>query len=134
MVIVRSSYPSSTRAWRVLWMPTMATSWNGCCAIGDTDLLRRGCATRRSPAHLPSIWRHAPLPSPVTITTADGVDLAGDLWLPAGASGSDPVPGVVMSHGFSATRAMALPAFAAAFAAAGIAVCLYDHRPRRVRR
>ena len=33
-----------------------------------------------------------------------------------------------MSHGFSATRAMALPAFARAFAEAGLAVCLYDHR------
>jgi fermentation-respiration switch protein FrsA (DUF1100 family) len=67
-------------------------------------------------------------PSPATITTVDGVDLVGEVWLPAGASAADPVPGVVMAHGFSATRAMALPRFAAAFAAAGIAVCLYDHR------
>ena len=69
-----------------------------------------------------------PSPHPITITAADGIELDGDLWLPVGASAADPVPGVVMSHGFSATRAMALPRFAEAFAAAGIAVCLYDHR------
>lgn len=65
---------------------------------------------------------------PITISAADGTELDGELWLPAGASAADPVPGVVMSHGFSATRAMALPRFAEAFATAGIAVCLYDHR------
>src|SRR4051812_34647569 len=70
----------------------------------------------------------SPLPTSISILTVDGVPLAGDLWLPDGASAAARVPGVVMSHGFSATRAMALPRFAAAFAAAGIAVCLYDHR------
>lgn len=67
-------------------------------------------------------------PTPITITTTDGVVLAGELRLPEGASAAAPVPGLVMSHGFSATRTMALPRFAEAFAAAGIAVCLYDHR------
>ena len=69
-----------------------------------------------------------PTPLPITVTAADGTELDGELWLPAGASAAAPVPGVVMSHGFSATRGMALPRFAEAFAAAGIAVCLYDHR------
>jgi fermentation-respiration switch protein FrsA (DUF1100 family) len=69
-----------------------------------------------------------PTPAPITILATDGVELAGELWLPTGATAAAPVPGVVMSHGFSATRAMALPRFAEAFAAAGIAVCLYDHR------
>jgi uncharacterized protein len=69
-----------------------------------------------------------PSPMPLAIRTTDGVELAGELWLPERASADSPVPGVVMSHGFSATRAMALPRFARAFAAAGIAVCLYDHR------
>ncbi len=67
-------------------------------------------------------------PTTVSFTTDDGVALEGDLWLPPTATASAPVPGVVMSHGFSATRAMALPGFAAAFADAGIAVLLYDHR------
>ncbi len=70
----------------------------------------------------------APSPTTVPIPAADGTTLAADLWLPEGASSERPVPGLVMSHGFSATRHMALPSFAEAFAAAGIAVCLYDHR------
>jgi cephalosporin-C deacetylase-like acetyl esterase len=67
-------------------------------------------------------------PSPVTIPAEDGTPLRGDLYLPEGASSASPLPGLVMSHGFSATRTMALPAFAEAFRDAGIAVCLYDHR------
>ena len=66
--------------------------------------------------------------NPVTISATDGVELAGDLWLPGPASADSPAPGLVMSAGFSATRTMALPRFAEAFAAAGMAVCLYDHR------
>ena len=61
----------------------------------------------------------------VSIETADGVILAGWLYLP---DGDTPVPGVVMNHGFSATRHMGLPGFAEAFASAGMAVLLYDHR------
>ena len=98
--------------------------------MGGTDLLRRGTPRGVPPAHLPSIDPVTSVPRllPITITAADGTELDGDLWLPAGASAAAPVPGVVMSHGFSATRGMALPRFAEAFAAAGIAVCLYDHR------
>ena len=58
----------------------------------------------------------------------DGFTLEGDLHLPDPALHPGPVPGVVMSHGFSATRRMGLPAFAEAFADAGFAVALYDHR------
>ena len=58
----------------------------------------------------------------------DAFELVGDLHLPDSASPASPVPGIVMSHGFSATRRMGLPAFAEAFAAAGFAVALYDHR------
>jgi fermentation-respiration switch protein FrsA (DUF1100 family) len=68
------------------------------------------------------------VPNTISITTTDGVELVGELWLPDEASAEAPVAGVVMSHGFSATRGMALPRFAEAFARAGIAVCLYDHR------
>ncbi len=58
----------------------------------------------------------------------DDFELVGDLHLPNTATAESPVPGIVMSHGFSATRKMGLPAFAQAFAAAGFAVALYDHR------
>lgn len=60
--------------------------------------------------------------------TVDGLALHGDLHRPDPALHPGPVPGIVMSHGFSATRRMGLPAFAEAFAAAGFAVALYDHR------
>jgi hypothetical protein len=70
----------------------------------------------------------SPAPIPTTVLLADGVELDADLWLPAAASAASPAPGVVMSHGFSATRHMALPSFAEAFATAGAAVLLYDHR------
>ena len=52
--------------------------------------------------------------------------LRGDLYVPADANG--PVPGVVMSHGFSAVKEMGLPSYAETICAAGIAVLLYDHR------
>jgi fermentation-respiration switch protein FrsA (DUF1100 family) len=58
----------------------------------------------------------------------DDFELVGDLYLPETASQDSPAPGIIMSHGFSATRAMGLPAFAEAFATAGYAVALYDHR------
>ena len=65
--------------------------------------------------------------SPVAVELAGygGVTLRGDLWLP---SVPGPAPGVVMAHGFSAVRTMALPEYAEAFATAGLAVLAYDHR------
>lgn len=65
-------------------------------------------------------------PIPVSFPAAHGTVLRGDLYLPAAAAG--PVPGVVMAHGFSATRRMGLAGFASAFCAAGHAVLVYDHR------
>ena len=57
-----------------------------------------------------------------------GVTLRGWLYLPEGAGPTTPVPGVVMAHGFSATKEMALAAYAEAFCAGGLAVLVYDHR------
>jgi dienelactone hydrolase len=51
---------------------------------------------------------------------------AAYLYRPPGAEGD--VPCVVMAHGFSGTRDDALPAFAERFAAAGLAVVLFDYR------
>ena len=54
--------------------------------MGGTDLLGLGCATRRALPHLPSIPRMEPTPAPITILATDGVELAGELWLPTGAT------------------------------------------------
>ena len=54
-----------------------------------------------------------------------GVVLRGELHLP---DGNGPHPAVAMAHGFSAVIDMALDAYAAAIAAAGVAVLMYDHR------
>lgn len=67
-------------------------------------------------------------PTPLQIQTEDGLVLRGDLYVPTDATPERPVPGVLMSHGFSGTRAMSLPWFAQRFADAGYAVALYDHR------
>ncbi len=55
-----------------------------------------------------------------------GEELAAYLYRPSG--GDDPVPCVVMAHGFSATRDDGLPDYAEAFADAGFAVLLFDYR------
>jgi fermentation-respiration switch protein FrsA (DUF1100 family) len=65
------------------------------------------------------------------------VTLRGWLYRP---SGDGVHPGVVMAHGFSATKEMGLDAYATMIAGAGIVVLVYDHRslgasdgePRRV--
>ncbi|MBP6381308.1 MAG: alpha/beta fold hydrolase [Pseudomonadales bacterium] len=54
-----------------------------------------------------------------------GTTLRGWLYTPVGAGNG---PALVMAHGFSATRAMALDAFARVFCEAGITVLAYDHR------
>ena len=54
-----------------------------------------------------------------------GEQLAAYLYLPDGAG---PAPGVVMAHGFSATRDDGLPGYAEAFRDAGFAVVLFDYR------
>ena len=81
---------------------------------------------RHGASFLPSIASMTPAPRPLPLTLEDGTVLVGDLYLPDAETRSAPT--VVMSHGFSATRAMGLPWFAEQFAAAGYAVYLYDHR------
>ena len=58
---------------------------------------------------------------------AEGTILRGWLYRPDGA-GDEPVPGVVMAHGFSAVKEMYLDAFAEVFAAAGLAALVFDNR------
>ena len=55
----------------------------------------------------------------------DGTVLRGWLYEP---EGGGPSPTVVMAHGFSAVKEMYLDDFAAAFADAGLAALVYDHR------
>jgi dienelactone hydrolase len=50
------------------------------------------------------------------------------LYLPAGASATTPAPAVIMAHGFGLTRGAGLPAYAERFAAAGLAVLVFDYR------
>jgi fermentation-respiration switch protein FrsA (DUF1100 family) len=57
----------------------------------------------------------------------EGVVLRGWLY-PGSGTAERPGAGLVMAHGFSATKEMALDRFAAVFAAAGISVLAYDHR------
>lgn len=54
-----------------------------------------------------------------------GTTLRGWLYTPERAGKG---PALVMAHGFSATRAMALDPFARVFCEAGITVLVYDHR------
>lgn len=57
---------------------------------------------------------------------AEGTRLRGWLYTPEGAAG--PTPGVVMAHGFTAVKEMYLDRYAEVFAAAGLAVLVFDHR------
>ena len=56
---------------------------------------------------------------------AEGTTLRGWLYRP---EGDGPVPGVVMAHGFSATKEMYLDAFAEVFASAGLNALVFDNR------
>lgn len=64
----------------------------------------------------------------VEFAALDGTLLRGWRYLPGHASAEAPVPGVVMAHGFSAVKEMALAPMADALAASGFAVLVYDHR------
>src|SRR5215210_976970 len=57
---------------------------------------------------------------------ADGPRLRGWLYTPD--TGTGPFPTVVMAHGFSAVKEMYLDSFAEAFARAGLAALVFDHR------
>ncbi|MFG1456276.1 alpha/beta fold hydrolase [Xanthobacter sp. VTT E-85237] len=62
----------------------------------------------------------------VVIATSDGARLVGTLYTPP--NHADHGAAIVMSHGFAALAAHFLWRFAEAFAAAGFAVLVYDHR------
>jgi fermentation-respiration switch protein FrsA (DUF1100 family) len=57
---------------------------------------------------------------------AEGTTLRGWWFTPE--AGAGPYPTVVATHGFGATKEMGIAAFAEAFAAAGMACLVYDHR------
>src|SRR5215207_10522315 len=57
---------------------------------------------------------------------AAGVRLRGWLYLPD--EPREPVPAIVMAHGFSAVKEMYLDAYAEVFAEAGLAVLVFDNR------
>ena len=57
-----------------------------------------------------------------------GETCAAWLSLPDGATSAQPVPGVVLAHGFAAVRGARLPAYAERFRAAGLAVLVFDYR------
>jgi uncharacterized protein len=63
----------------------------------------------------------------VEFAAADGTALRGRLYA-AGRVISGPRPAVLMTHGFSATVAMALDDYADVIAARGVNVLAYDHR------
>jgi pimeloyl-ACP methyl ester carboxylesterase len=75
----------------------------------------------------------------VELAAGDGTALRGRLYVPRGVIAGS-APGVVMSHGFSATVDMALDDYARLMCDAGLVVLAYDHRhlgasdgePRRV--
>ncbi len=57
---------------------------------------------------------------------AEGITLRGWLYLPEGMT--EPVPTVVMAHGFSAVKEMYLDQFAEVFAGAGLGALVFDNR------
>lgn len=64
----------------------------------------------------------------VEFAAAHGTILRGWWYVPDGRGPSERAPGVVMTHGFSATRHMGLEGFAEVFCDAGMAVLAYDKR------
>jgi hypothetical protein len=63
----------------------------------------------------------------VRIPAADGTLLDAWLFRPA-AVAAGAMPAITLAHGFSAVKEMRLAAYAEAFAAAGFAVLVHDHR------
>ncbi|MFV0284156.1 MAG: alpha/beta hydrolase [Castellaniella sp.] len=62
----------------------------------------------------------------IEFQTEDGVTLRGWHYVPDDTSG--PFPIIVMAHGYSSVKEMYLDRFAEAFAEAGLASLVYDHR------
>src|SRR5512134_341413 len=58
--------------------------------------------------------------------TSSGQRCAAWLYVPDGAT--EPLPCVVMAHGFGGTRSDGLPAFAERFVGAGLAALVFDYR------
>lgn len=56
----------------------------------------------------------------------DGITLRGWHYVPD--NGSGPFPTIILAHGFSAVKEMYLDKFAEAFAVAGMASIVFDHR------
>ncbi|MEV5848699.1 alpha/beta hydrolase [Streptomyces sp. NPDC051985] len=63
----------------------------------------------------------------VTFRSGDSY-CAGWLYLPDGASADNPVPIVVMGHGFGATRELGLAPYAERFVAAGLGALVFTYR------
>jgi uncharacterized protein len=63
----------------------------------------------------------------VEFAAGDGTALRGRLYAAEGVI-AGPAPGVVMTHGFSATVSMALDDYARVMSAGGVTVLAYDHR------
>ncbi len=61
----------------------------------------------------------------VTFPAEGGIDLSAWLFLP---EGEGPHPGITMSHGYAGTKYHGIEGFAEAFAEAGFAVLVHDHR------
>ena len=62
----------------------------------------------------------------IEFRTEDGVLLRGWHFVPD--AGHGPFPTIVMAHGITAVKEMGLEGYGAAFAAAGFAALVYDHR------
>ena len=62
----------------------------------------------------------------VEFKTEDNVTLRG--WLYLSDAAKDPVPAIVMAHGYSAVKEMYLDKYAEVFVAAGLGVLVYDNR------
>ena len=62
------------------------------------------------------------------VFASGGLDCKGWLYLPEGCAAEQKLPAVAMAHGFSAVKEMALAGFAERFAAAGLAVLVFDFR------
>lgn len=59
---------------------------------------------------------------------SEGDRISAVLYLPANASAQNPVPGVVLCHGFTGIKELILPDYGRGFARAGIAALAFDYR------
>lgn len=64
----------------------------------------------------------------VQFYTSDGLRLAGDLYLPAGAGAGEKYPGIVLCQGLSGVKEKVLPEVAALLCREGLAALAFDYR------